>query len=524
MKKNKTIILLMGLVLAMGTSCSKFLDINTNPNAPTTTTLSPELILPQALTATASTLNGYNSYGAQLVGYSANAGGYGGFGESISYNFSNSSFTGLWVNTYDNLEDYQTIINKTSSQLSTYGYYNGVARIMKAYDFQLLVDAYNSIPYSEALKGDASFFTPKYDDPAKIYASLASQIDSAITIINAANAASGTVKALGSYDVLFGGDATLWKKFANTIKLRLLIRGAGKATFANSTFDAAGFLTTDALINPGYLRDNGKQNPAWSTWGFSYTGTDATKSWIPSTFVFGFYDGHILNDSWRGKAIYYQYPSTGTNRLGYENVSVPKCPSGSFWYSGTNRVGASAGTSIGILKGPDAGYPAITAAESYFLQAEGVLKGIITGDTKTLFNAGITASFNYLYQLPSKTVSGSPSTDATAYITANSGSYLANFDLATTADQKLEAIITQKYVALNFVNSHEAWNEYRRTQYPKIVANGNANQTFASTVSESTRADKLPTRILYPASEAQYNPDNAISVSPFTSLIFWAKQ
>ncbi len=506
----------------LGTSCKKYLDINKNTNQATSAT--PELILPQAITATAGLLNGYNSYGSQLVGYSANAGGYGGFGSSISYNFSSGDFNARWSDVYDNLEDYQSILDQTAAKLPQYSYFNAAARIMKAYDFQLLVDAYNDIPYSAALKG-ANSLTPKYDAAASVYASLASQLDSAIKTIN--DAAGGTgITPLGSADVLFGGNLTSWKQFANTIKLRLMVRGNGKVTFANTSFDAVGFLAADALINPGYTRDNGRQNPAWNNWAYSYTGSDATKSWMPAKFIMGFYDGHKLVDSARGKAVFYQFPATGVNQLGYQNVDVPKCPSGSFWYSGSNRTGSSAGNSVGILKGPNAGYPAMLAAESYFLQAEAVVRGIISsGDAKTLFNNGITASFKYLYQLPDKSVSGNPATDAATYITMNAGSYLVNFDLATSADKKIEAIITQKYIALNYIAGHEAWNEYRRTHYPAITAGGNAYQTFASSVSESPRPDKLPTRILYPSSEALYNPGNMPqNISPFTSFIFWALQ
>jgi hypothetical protein len=88
----------------------------------------------------------------------------------------------------------------------------------------------------------------------------------------------------------------------------------------------------------------------------------------------------------------------------------------------------------------------------------------------------------------------------------------------------LEAILTQKYIALNYVNSEEAWSEYRRTHYPTITnGSNNGTQTFASSVSESTRADKLPARILYPSSEGSYNSANVPKdISPFTSTIFWA--
>jgi hypothetical protein len=79
---------------------------------------------------------------------------------------------------------------------------------------------------------------------------------------------------------------------------------------------------------------------------------------------------------------------------------------------------------------------------------------------------------------------------------------------------------------LNFVTSHEAWNDYRRTLYPKLVntAGATAAQTFASKVSQSTRPDRLPTRILYPSTEGSYNSTNVpTGISSFSSLIFWAQ-
>lgn len=518
--KKAYVLIFMGLAM-LGTSCKKYLDINTNPNDATSAT--PPLILPQALTATANVLNGYNTYGAQLGGFMANAGGYGGFGVAISYNYTSSNYTNLWSSAYDNLEDYQAILDK-SADAPEYSYFAGVATIMKALDFQLLVDAYNDIPYTEALKG-ADNLTPTYTDAKEVYKSLAEELDKAIDLINTGDNTVG-VTALGSSDVVFGGDMTKWKQLANTLKLRLMIHGNGKVTFSNTSFSGDGFLTTDALVDPGYVRDNGKQNPKWNTWGFSYTGSSGSKAWMPTTFVMAFYNGTKLSDAGRGAATYYQYPNTPTNKLGYESTGVTSSPEGSFWYPSTNRVGSNSGDATGTLKGPDAGFPIITAAESYFLQAEAIVRGIMSsGDAQAMFENGITASFTYLYTKPDGTVSGTPAADAAAYIVDNNTSYLADFSKATTEDEKIEAIITQKYIALNMVNSDEAWNEYRRTHYPTLVNSPSASgtETFASTVSESTRPDRLPTRVLYPTSEGSYNSTNVPkNISPFSSLIFWA--
>ncbi|HJW17379.1 MAG TPA: SusD/RagB family nutrient-binding outer membrane lipoprotein, partial [Flavisolibacter sp.] len=493
-------------VMVIGTSCKKYLDINKDPNRAVSAT--PQLILPQALTATANNLNNFNSYGAQIVGYMANAGGYGGFGTRITYNYSANDYSGNWSSSYDILEDYQTILNQTEGKPEM-SYFDAAARIMKAHTYQMLVDAYNDVPYTEALKGGDNL-TPAYTDAKTIYKDLVAQLDQAIETINTGNSTAG-VTPLGNSDVMFKGDMDMWKKFANTLKLRILIHGNGKVDFGSTSFTSDGFLTQDALINPGYTRDNGRQNPKWNTWGFSYTGSDANKAWMPNTFIFSFYNGQKLTDPYRGKAIYYKYPNTGTNRLGVEGTGIESSPSGSFWYPSSNRNGQTAGNSTGVLKGPETGMPVITAAESYFLQSEGVVRGILTsGDAGVLFNKGIVASFRYLYTLPDGSISGNPDADAAQYMSDNSSSRLVNFSLATTLDQKIEAIITQKYIALNMVNSDEAWNEYRRTHYPTILNTASANgvQTFASSVSESTRPDKLPTRILYPTSEGSYNSAN----------------
>lgn len=511
--------ILAGTVI-FGTSCKKYLDINDNPNQATSATA--ELILPQALTATAINLNGFNSYGAQLVGYSANAGGYGGFGTSITYNFSANDFSARWTSSYDNLADYQAILNVTTD-VEGQEYFNAVARIMRAHTFGLLVDTYNDVPYTDALQG-AENLTPGYTDAKTIYADLAAQLDQAIATIDAGLTGAG-VQELGAADVLFHGDMEKWKQLANTLKLRLIIHAGGKVNFANTSFDDAGFLTEDALINPGFTRDNNRQNPKWNNWGFTYTGSDANKAWMPNTFVMAFYNGTKLTDGGRGEAMYYQWPSTPTNRLGYESNGISSSPSGSFWYPSDNRDGGTAGATTGALKGPEAGYPLITAAESYFLQAEAAVNGLISDDAETLFNKGIVASFVYLYEGPDGELQGDPIADAAAYLDDNDTSPLVNFSLATTPEQQKEAIITQKYIALNFVNSEESWNEYRRTGYPKISnANGaSATETFASTVSESTRPDHLPARILYPSSEGSYNSANVPKgITPFNTTIFWA--
>jgi len=530
---KKISMIMLAVVALFATSCSDYLDINANQNKPIT--VSADLILPQALVATALVLNQYNTYGAQLGGYMANAGGYGGFNEQTTYIFTPNNYSGLWQVSYDNLEDYQYMLNQTDGD-PNFIFYNAVARIMKSYGFELLVDAYGNVPYSQALLA-AENLTPGYDDAATIYASLASEIDKAMADINAGVAAAVAPKTLGNNDVVFQGNTTLWLQFANSLKLRLMIRGQGKVTFTNTSFDPAGFLPLDALVNPGYLRDNNRQNPEWNQWTWTYAGNAQPKAWIPTTFITTFYNNIKINDPGRGKKMYLNWPSTGTNQLGLESTGIPKSPDGSFWYPGAERDGKVAGNSTGAIKGPDAGFPLMLRAESDFLVAEAFLDGIgtgATGDAQSWFEKGIQDAFYYTYSLPggglkkSKStddlpVVGNPVGDANAYIAANAGNPLVDWTAAASNSQKLEAIITQKYIAVNMVNSQEGYNEYRRTGFPFITGT-DPTSTFASIASQSTRPDRLPARILYPTSEIQYNPVNVPQgVSSTNTTIFWAK-
>src|SRR5690606_31817682 len=181
-------------------------------------------------------------------------------------------------------------------------------------------------------------------------------------------------------------------------------------------------------------------------------------------------------------------------------------------------------TGTGVLKGPAMGQPLMLLAESKFLVAEAQLKGSIPGDYVATYYEGITASFRYLY----KTESGSllAGTDLTALVNSykdtNEGNRLVEIEEATTAEERLEAIITQKYIAMLMITADEAWNEYRRTGYPATVPGGAPQFDIAFNKSIITsRPDRLPTRVMYPSSELSLNAANYRNVDYTSERIFW---
>lgn len=519
-----------GVVIA-GTSCNKYLDINKNPNAPTAST--PDLILPQAIVSAAAYTVQFNNVTGYINGMTANGGGYGAFGAQTTYNFATTDFTNLFTNSYDNINDLQYVIDNTTPGGIDRNF-NAAARIMRAFAYQRLVDQYGDIPYTEAVKGVANT-TPKYDKAEAIYTDLFAQLNTAIATIDMTGGeVPSSIKTgpNGTIDVLFGGDMQKWKVFANTIKLRLLVRIQDVTSLASvisaekAKLAGAVFITDDAIVQPGYVAGNaGKQSPMWNSWAYNETSTPSANGiqQVPTAYAIGFYDGKKISDAKRGAAVYKSLTAY-TGVLGSSNN--PNAPNGSAWYIGSAT--GTQGDAIGVLKGPAMGQPLFLAADAYFLLAEANLKGLIgsPATAKDNFILGIQKSFAYLYKNQTGIVTGNPVADANTYITAGvtAANPLVSFDDATSPAQKLEAIITQKYIALNQIIADEAFNEYRRTGYPRTSPTGDAAHNAASIISTSTAPDKLPVRIQYPSTEYALNSANVPApVNNFTSKLFWDK-
>jgi len=147
MMKNyfKITTILLALVFGLAGCKKSYLDINENPNSATSST--PQLVLPALLNNMSSNFMTYFNYGGRVVGYMANAGGVSFVGNTIiTYNFDSGSNTGLFTAAYSDLRSIQYLIN-TTTDAPQYALYNGVAKILKSYYYQRLVDEYGDVPY-----------------------------------------------------------------------------------------------------------------------------------------------------------------------------------------------------------------------------------------------------------------------------------------------------------------------------------------------------------------------------------------
>ncbi len=496
--------------LLFSTGCKKgFLtDLAVNPNQPSQAPAS--LILPPILSGYASNVYFSASTIGLWMGYYSISGGYSVTNNTETYYVSAASPSN-WDNLYSILKN-TAYIESNSANDPNGAYSEAVAKILKAYGFQILVDGYGNVPYSQAFQGSANFF-PKYDDGQSIYDSSIAQLDNAINLI--ANAPS-TTTTLGNNDIMFQGDMTKWAEFANTLKLKYIIRESNIISASDAQTEIAktastGYLTDDALVNPGYLNSAGKQNPYWGTYGATPGGSlysDGYKYLVGGGAAVTFFKGK--ND----RRLFYAYAPDGSDpstTAFFETDTLYEDYHGVYYgdrdAANAQKTAGTVGIGHGVMSGFDASVPLMTAAESYFLQSEAAFRGWTSGDAQGLYEDGITASFEYLY------TSGG---DSKAVADADA----ADYNSTSAGTVSIENIITQKWAALAGINSFEAWTEYRRTGFP------NANVLPPTKFPGNTRS--MPTKLMYPTSEQNTNQDNynaavAQGNDPQSSKVFWMK-
>lgn len=492
----KFIIFTSALAIGFG-GCKRELDINKNPNAVTESNITPALVLPNALQNVGSqTVLGYG-WLSNWMGHWSPSGSFNPNTEESTYNITSSFQETKWPNIYNALFDLDVIEQKAAANGE--GFYKAIAMIMKAHLFQNLVDLYGNVPYKQAFKS-LEFPSPVYDKAEDIYADLHLKLDSAINMMDTARVGNAEKRV----DIVFEGDQVLWKKLANTIKLRLLIRLS--EVNPNPTAELAkitakgGVLKSGqtAGVNPGYLNDENKQSPFYATYGLTPSGNQANEFFRANNYIVT-----VLKGNTDPRLGYFFKPAASP--LSASNPFVGTVygsdPNTDFNGDRTSNIGK------GLVKSFNQDQWVITSVESLFLEAEAIARGWLPGNAASAYDAAVTESFIWL---------GVPGADsaANAYMTNNSTANWAN--AGATADSKAKFVVAQKYIALTGINSLEAWNDYRRLGIP-------ANVPLSVNPGRGSRT--LPVRLIYPAAEYAVNSANVQAQGSINaqSKIFWDK-
>src|SRR5690606_1318908 len=208
-------------VLLLGSCKKDKFDINANPDDVTDVFVTPTVLLPGALQTTSAIVATDWDFLQMWMGYWARSGSYQSLTEIETYRFTNNFQNQIWNDLYANANNYNLMITK--AQENGAGTYEAIGRIMKSHNFQILVDVYNNVPYFDAFKGTA-VPTPKYDKGEDIYRDLFAQLDTAVMLLNDADATSAALNPeIATADLVYKGNTAAWKRFANTLRLRLIM-------------------------------------------------------------------------------------------------------------------------------------------------------------------------------------------------------------------------------------------------------------------------------------------------------------
>ncbi|MDO5106196.1 RagB/SusD family nutrient uptake outer membrane protein [Capnocytophaga sp.] len=341
----------------------------------------------------------------------------------------------------------------------------GVALILKVAGMHKSTDLYGPIPYSKYGQGGT---TTPYDSQEAIYKQFFTELDEAFTYLDGhLKGANSSINRLGSDDLIYGGDYKKWLKWANSLRLRLAIR-ISKVNPVLAQQEAEKAVQNEY----GVFEING-HNSVVPTTNMGHPliviandYTDSRMSADMESILTGLNDPRL-----------HEYFSVATDSDASIKGKYKGIRQGINMVSKNLRVNYSTlGARYDMSKRNSTPVILMTAAEVYFLRAEGALRGWAMGDTpENLYKAGIeismgqwdvTGANTYIADATSKPADYTDPKN-TQYNAPAASKITVKWDNAASNEVKLEKIITQKWIAM-FPDGAEAWAEFRRTGYPKL--------------------------------------------------------
>lgn len=479
MKKILMPFLLIGLLQSCGRESME--ELNTDPNSYYTTVPSTLVTYAEKQLADYVTTPNVNTNNFRFLMQYWQATTYADESryDYSTRNVSNSVWTFLYVRTLKNLEEAKKLVNNyapTAAEAATWDTTKknqlAVIDLMQVYTYQILVDTYGDVPYTEALDVD-KYPLPKYDSGSVIYEDLIKRTQQDIQNINT------SAGSFSSGEKFYNGNTTKWKKFGNSLLLKLGITLAdSNPTLAQSTVQAA--------INGGV---------------FTSSADDFLMPYSTSPNFSQLYSNLVAsnrNDYVAGKTLVdYMNASADPRRSSYFQLRNGQYIGGPIGvnspFSGYSSPGTYAYTQTtpGIL---------LNYTEVAFYLAEAAARWNIGGSAAANYATAVTASFLQW---------GKTAAEATAYLATHP------YDPANWK----KSIGEQAWVAM-YDQPITSWTFWRRLDYPQLTPAANA-------VAESE--GKVPVRLKYPVSEQTTNPTNygaastAINGDKLTTKIFWDK-
>ncbi|HUP10618.1 MAG TPA: SusD/RagB family nutrient-binding outer membrane lipoprotein [Niastella sp.] len=498
------------ILMAMPTfySCKKgFEELNTDPvNALYTT--SDKLLSPALVNSLWAGMSRNRSFTNELmqVTVAQSDGDNTVFRYAFRANWSDYLWNAWYVQltNFKQVDSLSRVTDSVKGQVANTSY-QGIGKVCKTWLFANLTDIYGDIPYFQALKGDSDLLDPNvmpaFDRQQDIYLDMFKQLEEANTLL--ANGA----PIVAVSDPMYKGDVTKWRKFANSLYLRLLLRISGKGEVQQQCIDKIKQIVNNPALYPIFQSNADCARIKWS-------GGQSTTDPYTSPYVTG-----VRAQDFRGPAVcsffldnlitwsdprYVSATPFGNGSIGRLGIAQA---SGGGWYgipSGyspghgdtkgcyfQSYDNTSTGDTLSLQQNFRTGI-LMQYAEVQFILAEAAVKGWITGNAQTFWNQGIASAINYWVVAFPETI---PSPEFTKHVEnlALGNEIWAN---AVTLEDKMELIHLQKYYAL-FCTDLQQWFEYRRTKHP-VLPKGQG----------LSNGGLMPARLVYPVYVQAANPVN----------------
>jgi SusD/RagB-like outer membrane lipoprotein len=512
----------LALLVLMISSCTEhFEELNTRNDLVTQEVLNTDLLM---------TYIQYQAIVKGLDGGSSTTGNYPGMSVSNSNRPFQVSSGSTWGPTYGtyirNIADLIRVLEEKDAEDGTNDNASmiGIARILKVWAFSRVTDSYGDVPYTEsALPQEQVVYSPKYDTQESIYIDFFKELHEAVAQLDADK------EGYGSNDLMYGGDVANWEKFANSLRLRLALRvryaDPALAATEMSDLNESNLISSagnNAFVNTAYDNfENSGPNFRSQYSGLYTQGESLTKRQTGKTVLDIWKDNNDPRLKLFADTAEAAWPTTP----GYETIDY-------FGYRGHPVLGyvpveekypyGSGSVSRWSLHlyAPIFPMSVLSSQEVYFALAEAALAGVkgTPGDAQGFYEKGITEALNWAVawndliepQLTDMFGLYRPDSDA-AFVTeyaefhrVTADEAAAFVDTATvmtltgTEEEQLEMIVNQKIAGFYPVQTYEAWCEWRRTGYPRVLV-GHDDDALRGV---------SPRRYLYPDSEQQLNGDN----------------
>lgn len=487
------------------TSCDSYLDINQDPNSPAEANMTTDIMFPAAEMNLASTYGDFyritGGYFAQYYSHAFGTSNYVDYSQfKMSATRSSTDYTQLNQRSLKNLNT----ICQLAENDEEWGTFLA-AKTLKAFIYQMMVDAYGEVPYSEAF--DASNATPKYDQGADIYAGVLAELDEALSKASAGD-------KVATNFLLPGKSAGAWIQLANAVKLKMLTRESGVADVNSqiaALVSANNFPAGDVAWEGCWSNESGSLSPFYAeefstAWGSTQINVVANIA-IIGTMQQKNAEGDVIFEDGR-LAAFFEPNSSGvyTGGISGSNFSTSDSYKSGYWC----RPVASYDMPVYL----------ITRSEVEFFIAEYYAKAGNAAQAKAHYEAAIEASF------------------ATAGV-AGAAEAIAKFPYDQANYKK--CIGVSKWIALAGVNTFEGWCEARRLDFPAFgsvqgtqMYNEQSDASYHPElyvpgtfytpikVEDKLGANKLLERWPYPESSSARN-SNSPEFPGYATPVFWGK-